>query len=109
MEGQYRYSFLAGTAEWHRWGLDDRQAKRLMARWLRLQWDKFRAKIHEKYPGSMADALNNSWYDKDPTCQIGRIWVKAPACVVPCENLTIIEDFPLNEQSIREFCRVWGK
>lgn len=94
----YFYEFVVGTAYFSRWGLDDRKARRLLARWLRLAWFKYRAK-HPR--GSMAQAIDDGW-DGAPQAQIARTWV--PGSVVPCKRRTLIESFRADEMGIGEFC-----
>lgn len=100
----YRYQFSVGTYEFSRYGLDDRQARRLLARWLRLIWPKAVAHTHAKYPGSMADSTNSGWYSA-PEAQISRVWVDV---VVPIEGHVTIERFDADVQGIAEFIRVYA-
>lgn len=104
--GEYVYLFTVGTAEFRRYGLDDRQARRLLNRWIRLCWDRYRTRKHEEYPGSMADAIDNGWYDF-PRAYIRRIWCPTPG-IVPCVNWTVIERFDLSDEARSEFDRLYG-
>jgi hypothetical protein len=102
----YYYEFQVGTAYWARWGLDDRTARRLLARWLRLQWPKYRARKAAEHPGSIADAIDNGWHGCAPEARIVRRW--APTGIVPCVQPTMIESFPVTARAIAELDRVWG-
>ena len=104
-QGEYVYLFTVGTAEFRRYGLDDRQARRLLARWIRACWDRYRARKREVYPGSMADAIDNGWH-KLPWAHIRRIWCPIPG-IVPCKDWTVIEKFELHPEAIAEFLRLY--
>jgi hypothetical protein len=109
MDGIYYYEFRVGTAHWSRYGLDDRTARRLLARWLRLAWPRYKARKAARFPGSMADAEDNGW-DGPPLAQIGRTYCKsATHPVIPCVKATIIEEFPVTPESILELSRVWDR
>lgn len=102
----YRYQFAVGTAEFHRYGLDDRRARRLLARWLRLVWPRVKAHVASKYPGSMSDAINNGWHGQ-PEASIYRASCDS-AYIVQCEPWPMIERFEATAEPIAEFNRVWG-
>ena len=103
METEYYYQFRIGTKTFSRYGLDDRRAKRLAAKWISLYWESYKQHIHDKYPGSMSDAENNGWYN-EPEVVIGRTLCGAGGIVL-CRPIAIIERFPLNEESKKEFIR----
>lgn len=100
----YFYEFQAGTAYFSRFGLDDRTARKLLARWLRLFWSKYQ----EKAPaGSIARAIDNGWYA--PTeASIRRRWC-GDSTVVPCIRPAVIESFEISPESISELSRVWDR
>lgn len=102
---RHHHLVIIGTFEMSFYGRDDRYVKRAVALWLSTQWEKAKQKIHQDHPGSMADSINNGWHD-DPICQIGRIRL-LPGDIIPCKKYAIIENFPVNETSIKEFVRVF--
>jgi hypothetical protein len=118
MKEIHYYEFQIGTAEFSRWGLDDRQARRLLARWLRIAWPKYRAEKAAKYPGSMADAIDNGW-DRPPIAGIARTYCPPSLVaqnarlqcidVIPSGKRVCIESFPVTAESIAEFSRVYDR
>lgn len=105
-EPVYYYQFTAGTAEFGIYGGDDRKARRLLARWLRLAWPKFQARTRELHPGSMADAENNGWH-RLPEARIYRASI-CPAGIIQREPWPCIERFELCAETIAEFNRSYG-
>jgi hypothetical protein len=99
------YHATIGTKQFSWYGGDDRIARKKIARWIRMFWDKYRKHIHNNYPGSISDAINNSWY-RDPDVYITRIYIDNPAMVVPCVRPTVVENFQLNDETKNEFLRI---
>lgn len=99
---RYRYDVVIGTLACHWYGGDDRIARRKLGRILRLVWPRFRDRSPK---GSMADATNNGWYEP-PQVQLGRVPCDS-AWIVRCVPHVMLESFPLEVESQREFLRVW--
>lgn len=96
LANQYHYMIIIGTKEISLCGIDDRRARKIASRWISLFWDKYR----EKCPGSIFHRVNNN----NPVIQIGRILMEGG--VVPFKPYTLIENFPIDEISLKEFHRV---
>lgn len=84
----YRYEIWFGATHFVRWGIDDRIARRLLARYIRLVYrqDKVLA---------IAD-----------TVSISRVWCRPPAYIVPCIPYVTVESFEVCPESVREFLRI---
>jgi hypothetical protein len=101
----YRYQFVVGTAEFYVYGIDDRKARRLLSRWIRLVWAKYKAEKSRRYPGSMADATDNAWHSL-PEAKIFRASV-CTAGITQCEPWPLIERFEVCDKTIAEFTRAY--
>ena len=102
------YVLCIGTRELHVYGKDDRRAKRIAARWIRLFWERFKAHIHAKYPGSMSDATNNHWYGEPPWCCVLRLPQVDSAGIYPCADPVLVDKFELTREPIAEFLCVYS-
>ncbi len=100
---RYYYRFTCGTREFSAYGLDDRRARRLLDRWIRLCWPAWKA---SRRAGSMADSEDNGWH-KLPEATISRIRL-LPGDVVPCQDFLQIESFEVCPETISEFSRAYG-
>ena len=89
-------------------GLKVKQARKKIARYISLFWEKQKKTSHEKYPGSLSDAIDNNWYDKLPKVIIVRRYCESEYCpIVPCDTPAIIEQFELCKETKREFLRLY--
>ena len=88
MKEIFYYEFFVGTTRFDRWGLDDKKANRLLARYLRLVYSK-------KEPHSICPM----------TCGYYRTWSSCGG-FVPYKGRRQIVCFELSEEPIKEFCRV---
>lgn len=102
---RYIYSFHIGTEQFYTYSRDDRRAKRLLARWLRLMWPKVVASCPA---GSIAHAVNTvDWAGRFPQAEIRRAWM-TDNYIVPTEGWATIENFEATDGPIEEFVRVFG-
>ena len=103
---QYTYHFTIGTSEFYTYSRDDRQAKRLLARWLKLVWPKVVASCPDC---SIAHAINTvDWAGRFPQATIKRVWCES-AYTVPDQGWATIESFEATDGPIGEFVRVFGR
>ena len=101
MVGTYFYEFQIGTRYFSRFGLDDRQARRLLTRWISMFWSKHRS---GQRSGSIAAAI-----DRDsPDASIFRRWCSNSDCpIVPFVDATLIERFRVDSIGLGEFDRLY--
>jgi len=83
----FYYEFHIGTHRFTRWNLDDKKARKLLSRWLRL--------VYSKLPQDYG-------YD---TATIARTWSPLEG-FVPCKNRRVIESFETSPEALKEFFRV---
>ena len=96
----YFYRLMAGLKVIDYFGGDDRYARKVLARWISLFWERYRS----QYPGSIRYAANNGWYGSEVVGTIARVWCDVSG-VVPCKFMTIIERFDMSERA--EFIRAY--
>lgn len=87
----FKHTAIVGTARLTWYGLDDKQVRERVVRWVNIFWKDYAS----KYPGSLRYAVNNGWYDSYPGIQITRLWKDPDAIAWPAKNPTVIEKIPL--------------
>lgn len=104
---RYLHRAQIGTFELEFYGKDDRYVKRVVARWLAIFWQKAKHTLRKEHPWSMAVAINDD--PSDPPMVIIRRWRIPAGETVPCAHGVNIEKFVAEPESVREFCRVFGR
>jgi hypothetical protein len=97
-----RYVIQVGTMESARWLSGDREARRLAARYARWMFPKYARAMHEKHPGTMADAICNAWDDQPIMVNVYRTPVDG-AGVIMCVPAIKVGSFEV--EAAPEWCR----
>jgi len=88
------YTTQVGPVEWSRWYRDDRHARQVAARWIRIRWERYVAQLGERAPLYKASIA----YDmaiNDPWCRVYRRPHDPRSHVILCERPVRVDAYAL--------------